>query len=199
MSTKNIIIGIVVLALILLGIWFFMSQGDNDGLLSGNDNSSATTTGSGGTGGTGSGSGSGSGSGTPATGSGSLKSAFAQGGNYTCNITTVSGGQGQQTSGTVYASGNKTRVDFRVKASNGTVTDLYVIRDGSFSYTWVGGQTTGTKTQITASSPVVPRQPSGAGVTADITDDSPVSWECRPWLPDTTKFVPPTSITFTAS
>lgn len=188
MKKKNIIIAGIVIVLIGLGIWYFVSQNKDEGIVvgdtvgtqvSGTDTDTAT------------------GAGTTATpapkGTGTLRTAFTQGGNYTCTIETT-GSDSAKTTGTIYASAGKTRTDFRAETTNGTVTEIHVIRDGVSIYTWVSGQLTGTKAALTTTSSFVPHQPSGAGFS--ITDDSSVNWDCHPWLTDKTQFVPPKGITF---
>ncbi|MES2135093.1 MAG: hypothetical protein V4449_02545 [Patescibacteria group bacterium] len=186
MTQRNILIGVVVIALIALGVWYFSSKNtapletDTDVTVDTSTTGTDTTA----TPGT-----------VPVKGTGALKTAFAQGGNYTCTLNALADDNGK-TTGTVYASAGKTRTDFRAQAADGVVTELHIIRDGAFAYTWVSGQVTGTKTAITANSAFVPRQPSGAGIV--ITDESSVNWDCHPWLTDKSQFVPPVSITFIA-
>jgi len=188
MNQKNIIIAVVVIALLVLGFWYFSSRDSmpNVATPDATTDTADTANGTGATpaGGT---------AAAPTKGTGALKSAFTQGGNYTCTLNALANDNGK-TTGTVYASAGKTRTDFRAESADGVVTELHIIRDGTSAYTWVSGQTTGTKTALTATSPFVPRQPTGAGIA--ITDESSVSWECRPWLTDLKQFVPPTNITF---
>lgn len=180
MTQKNIIIGVIVVIVLIGGAWFLISPKQDVGTAttSGTEEQTDTKTN------------------TPTQSvkaTGTLRSTFTQGGNYTCTLTTIDDSNGK-TTGTVYASGGKTRSDFKIQSSSGTVTELHVIRDGVTAYTWVAGQSSGTKMAITASSSVVPRQPSGAVIS--VTDDSSVSTDCHSWLPDVSQFVPPTNITF---
>ena len=92
--------------------------------------------------------------------------------------------------GTIYSAGGKTRLDFQ-STVNGQTTTVHTLRSGTTAYTWVDGQSVGTKTTITASSSIVP-QPTG-GV---ISDDSQVSSECHPWSPVASQLVVPAGITF---
>ena len=185
MTQKNIIIAVVVIAILALGSWYLISQNATP-VSTGTDVTTTVpaTDGTTATPGTAT---------TPAKGTGALKSAFTQGGNYTCTLNALAADNGK-TSGTVYASAGKTRTDFRAESAGGVVTELHIIRDGASAYTWISGQTTGTKTAITTASPFVPRQPSGAGIA--ITDESSVNWDCHPWLTDKAQFVPPSNITF---
>lgn len=190
MNQKNIIVTVVILALVVLGFWFFSSRNAEPVAAEPNATTDGTDT-TAGAGATPTGSAT-----VPAKGTGTLKSAFTQGGNYTCTLEALANDNGK-TTGTVYASAGKTRTDFRAETASGVVTELHIIRDGTSAYTWVSGQTTGTKSAITASSAFVPRQPSGAGIA--ITDESSVNWDCHPWLTDPKQFVPPTNITFIKS
>ncbi len=185
MTQKNIIIAVIVLVIIGLGFWYFSSKNaapttDTD-VTVGDETTDTSATGAT--------------AATPTKGTGTLKTAFVQGGNYTCTLDALASDNGK-TTGTVYASAGKTRTDFRAQTTDGTVAELHIIRDGTSAYTWVSGQTTGTKTAITATSPFVPHQPSGAGIA--ITDESSVNWDCHPWLTDKAQFVPPSTITFIA-
>lgn len=120
-----------------------------------------------------------------------IGSLVKQGGNYTCSLNTIA--DSGKTTGTVYASSGKTRFDFRAQGIDGVVTNVHTIRDGSVAYTWVDGQTKGTKTAIKSSGAVTP-QPSGGVI--QVNDDEQVSSECRPWVPVASMFVVPKGITF---
>lgn len=181
---RNVIIGAVVVVLLALGAWFVFSQGNTATNTENNQEETGENTSGNNT----------STSGSPTRGSGSLSQVFTQGGNYTCTLNATR--DGLTTTGTVYATGNKTRVDFRVQLPDTTAIQTHIIRDGSFSYTWTDGQTTGVKSRITSSG-AVDEQPQGAGSMADV--DGTYDWECRPWIPQTSQFVPPTEITFTQS
>lgn len=184
MTQKNIIIAVVIIAILALGSWYLISKNTTPVSTGTEVTTNTPVDGGGPSQGT---------NVTPTKGTGTLKTAFTQGGNYTCTLNALATDNGK-TSGTVYASAGKTRTDFRAQSADGIVTELHIIRDGTSAYTWVAGQTTGTKTAITSTSPFVPRQPSGAGIA--ITDDSSVNWDCHPWLTDKAQFVPPSNITF---
>ncbi|MES2014333.1 MAG: hypothetical protein V4437_00770 [Patescibacteria group bacterium] len=188
MKKTHIIIGVIILALLAVGAWYlFSSKGSPAGTPTTNTGAESSVTGDTASNVTP--------AATPVKGTGTLKSAFTQGGNYTCTLSTLASNNGQ-TSGVIYASGAKTRVDFQSKTAAGVVSEVHIIRDGTYSYTWIAGQTTGIKTQITSSSSIVPHQPSGSGFSLD--DTSSINWDCHPWLTNKTQFVPPTNITFVA-
>jgi hypothetical protein len=176
---RNIVIGVVIVILLVLGLWWYLSSTSMSSSTSETNNNAATSSEN-------------SSSGTTGTTAGSkstLGAVLAHGGNYTCTISSTSS-TGNAT-GVIYAAGSKTRVDFNATSQDGTSVQTHVIRDGTWSYTWVDGMTTGTKTAMTTSAPRNP-QPSG-GV---ISEDSSVSSDCHPWVPDATQFVPPKGITF---
>lgn len=186
MSKENIIIGaIALLVLVTLG-WYLFSQGP--GVQA--PGTTATTTQSADT------SGAAADVAAPAgKGTGPLQNVFTRGGNYTCTFATAStaAGTGAKSSGTIYVAAGKTRGDFSVLSNAGVRTTVHIIRNSSTNYTWIDGQTSGTKTAITATT-ATRINPSGAGFTED--QFASVSWDCHAWLTDATQFVPPASITF---
>ncbi len=188
MNSKNVWIGgVIIVALLILGwylIWGNQSPA-SQASQTGTAGTVATTTDTG-TGAT-------AGSAQEVKGTGTLATAVNQGGNYTCTVTSA-GQSNPVTTGTLYSSAGKTRLDFQSAASSGTVTALHIIRNGSVAYEWVEGQTVGTKTAIDTSSPLLPKTtPSGGFILP-----STVSWDCHPWFPDQSVFVAPTAISFTA-
>ena len=167
----------LVAAVILLGAWyfFFYAPDNNIGPASAQATPGTTETGA-----------SGTQSGVRTTST--LRTLATQGGNYTCEIEAREGAE--KVTGTIYASGSKTRLDFRAETPGG-VAESHIIRDGTWAYMWVEGMTVGTRTRISGSSSVVP-QPHGF----IISDDSSLTSECRPWVPKAGEFVPPVQITF---
>ena len=179
MTNKNIIIGVVVVLILAAGAWYWMSTSSTtSGTPSTTASSTATNTATN--------------QGTTIAGTGTLRTLVTQGGNYTCTVNTVAATGGGQTMGTIYSAGGKTRLDFQITNGGQTFT-THTIRSGSTAYTWVDGQTKGTKTAITASSAIIP-QPTG-GVIA-VNDNAQVSSECHPWSPLASEFVVPAGITF---
>ena len=173
MASKNIIIGVVAVLVVAGGIWYWVSSSGTAGTPSSTASSTATGT-------------------QPAAQTTTLRALATQGGNYTCTVSTIA--DNGQTTGSVFTAGGKTRLDFKITL-NGTDTTMHTIRTGTTAYTWVEGQSAGTKSTITTSSSIVP-QPQG-GVIA-VNDNVQVASDCHPWSPDATKFVPPTGITFAA-
>jgi len=185
MRTKNIVLTVVVIVVVVLGLWWASSAGM---LGSGNQASStaqmatstATSTASTST----------SGSAGATGGSTSITAIASKTNNFTCTVT--AGDTSGQATGVVYGAGGKIRVDFSIPSNNGSVTS-HVIRSNGYAYSWVDGQSTGTKTAISASTNVA--APGQGGV---ISLDSATASECHPWSPDTTQFTPPKGITFVA-
>lgn len=186
MRTRNIVLIVIVIILVALGLWWASAAGKpGSGSVASSTTqmatSTATTTASASNGGSASTSGS--------TGS-SLSKIASQTNNFTCTIT--AGGASGQTTGTVYGAGGKIRADFSIPSNNGSVTG-HVIRSNGYAYSWVDGQSTGTKTAVSTNTNVA--APGQGGV---ISLDSATASECHPWSPDTTQFVPPKGITFVA-
>ena len=189
MSTQNVIIGAIVVLVLIGGGWYLYSRTP-----AGQPSLSATSTVE--TAGAATAeSGSAGDTTPPGKGTGPLQNVFNRGGNYTCTFGTAStvAGTGAQSSGTIYASGGTTRGDFSIMSNTGARTTVHVIRTGSLNYTWIDGQTSGTKTPVTAAT-ASRINPSGAGFTED--QFASVTWDCHPWLTDATQFAPPKSISF---
>jgi len=170
---KGILSVIVIVVVVGLGIWYWVATAPASSQ-TGDQTASTTEQ-----------------SGVPASGSSDLRTITAQGGNYTCTIdnSTADG----VVSGTIYGSGGQTRLDFSVRNNDGTTVMTHVIRSGGYSYTWVDGQTTGTKAAVTSSTPII-SQPQGGVIS--VTDTSSFDSECHPWSPDVSEFTPPTGISF---
>lgn len=173
MKTKNTIWALIILIIIVLIGWYVLAQPSGDKIgtdnslsQNGNQNTSETT---------------------------NLKSLLAQGGNYTCTFQTIA--DNGQTIGTIYASASKSRLDLTVKDSAGLNTIAHIIRDGSTSYTWVDGTTTGFKAAIMPTSPIIPQPSGGVAITNDLVN---ISSDCHPWVPNDSEFITPNGITFVA-
>jgi len=180
---RNAIIGVVVVLLIIAGVWYWTSTMPQSGSPSETASStqevaSSTTAGSG--------------TGTTDGTQQSLGKVLSQGGNFTCTVESISAGQ--HSTGTVYGSAGKTRLDFTVDV-NGTTVNTHIIRSGGYAYTWVDGQSTGTKVAISTNT-TAPQPGQGGYVNVD--NNTNVSSLCHPWSPDTTLFVPPKGISFIA-
>ena len=181
---EKIIIGVLVVLVLAVGVWYVVAPGSFGSISAVTPAQQATyapattqtTT-------------------TTTTTATTLRAVATKGGNYTCTLTSIS--TGSQTRGTLYAAAGETRLDFVSKNSQDVDTTVHIIRNGTYSYTWVDGQTSGIKAAITATSPIVPQQPEGGNII--VTDTTQLASDCYPWLPDPTQFVPPAGITFTAN
>ncbi|HVV39290.1 MAG TPA: hypothetical protein VHD31_03105 [Candidatus Paceibacterota bacterium] len=177
---RNVGIGVIVILILALGAWWFWgSSSMNSSDTSNTASSTDVTTGTNGT----------NGQTQTTSGTGTFRTLVTQGGNYTCTVMTTPT-ESSRTTGTIYSAGGKTRLDLKI-TTNGTDVTMHTIRSGGTAYTWVDGQTKGTKSTITASSAIVP-QPTGA----TISDDSEISSDCHPWSPVASQFVVPAGITF---
>jgi hypothetical protein len=180
MNKNKIWIIAAVIAVVILGFWFMSSKPAKEAeettsetpVATNNQQSNETSTAS---------------QSTP----GSLGSLMKQGGNYTCNVTTIADtGKAQ---GTIYGSNGKIRFDFQIQSPQGLTITTHTIRDNGVAYSWVDGSTKGTKTAISTASAVAPG-PMGGSI--QVSDDSQVASDCHPWIPDASQFVPPKGITF---
>lgn len=130
--------------------------------------------------------------GSPASGTATTYGQLvAQGGNYTCSLYTLQGSN--QVRGTLYGSGGKTRADL-VSSVNGTDVTMHVIHENGYTYTWIDGQSTGTK--VAASTGPSATQPTGGVI--GVADNAQVSSNCTPWVPTAAQFTLPTAIKFVA-
>ncbi len=95
-------------------------------------------------------------------------------------------------SGTVYISGNKSNSVTNIKNADGVTLEVNNISDGEWMYSWVTGQSKGTKTQITAAS-----TQSDTSFNPEL--ESTVNETgngCIRWTTDNSKFVLPSDIQF---
>jgi len=114
-----------------------------------------------------------------------------------CTYTTTN--ESGTNSGQTYVSGSKSRTDFTLTTKDGTTTDSYSISDGEWVYIWTSTEEQGSKMKIAdiqkrAASSSVPSTTSSTDEN-DLTQ--PVDYKCSPWVPDNSKFTPPSNITFT--
>jgi hypothetical protein len=124
---------------------------------------------------------------------GTLPAIFTRGGNYTCAINVQQGNA--QTNIVIDVSGVKTRMELRGRTMNGITSNTIIVHDGTWVYTWTEGMLMGTKTRITATTPIIPAT-SGGGVSANL--NSSVGWDCHPWIVKAEMLAPPPEVAFTA-
>jgi hypothetical protein len=118
--------------------------------------------------------------------SGTLRALIAQNKNLVCTIKSdVTTGSSE---GIVYLSGTDMRGDFVIKTASSTVSS-HMLKVGSTMYAWTdGGQ--GVKMDATASAN------SNANTKDALNLDQNVSYDCKDWTKDTSKFVVPTTVNF---
>ncbi len=176
MTTRNTVLAVIVVLIILAGGWYWYASAYPNGMTADTSDTASTTDQTGAT--------------HSAT---TLRTLASQGGNYTCSLVTTA--DSGKTTGTIFAAGGKTRLDFQIALADGTTVTSHTIRSGTTAYNWVDGQQVGSKSTITASSSIIP-QPTGGSST--VNDEVQVDSDCHPWSPDASQFVPPTGITFVA-
>ena len=123
-------------------------------------------------------------------GTGTIAALWGMTGSLTCDVRSVEGAANPFT-GTVYVSDGKMRVDSMAQIS-GKTYETHMLRMGDgFFYTWSSAMPQGIKiseSQATAA-------PSGStGNTAAA--NTQVSYSCKPWVTDSSKFGMPDGVTF---
>ena len=187
---RNIVIGIIVVILIIIGVWYFagMSGTGMNATSTAATSTTATTTAT-----TSSNTGTTSGSGT--TAKQSFKSIFTQNGNYECDYTSAS--TSAQASSKIFLADGKMRGEFRTTNANGTTNANLMIYSGGTLYSWKEGSSTGKKTTIRTIADLPAAIPSDLTSAAIFgTSDNNVGWNCHPWAKDTTAFSIPSYVKF---
>lgn len=117
------------------------------------------------------------------------------GGSQTCTYS-IAMDTGGTTSGTVYISDGKVRGDFTISGGESGTYDGSMIQDGLYMYTWSSLMPQGMKIAITQEM----RDGTDAGSTASgqtgLDLNQKVEYKCQPWTVDSSKFTPPSNITF---
>ena len=121
----------------------------------------------------------------------SLKELLAAGSNQKCEVSFDS--QNSQTQGTIYVSGGKYRADFSSIASGKTISS-HMITDTQNVYTWMDGMGTGYK--MAASSTMNSGAMEGNSQQS-IDPNNKYDYNCSGWSVDSSKFDPPSGMTFT--
>ncbi len=168
--SKQVIWAIVGVIVIVLAGWYVMSNPQLGGNLNGETATSTATT-------------------TPsASGNAySFKDLMGFSGSQKCVINSPVGST--VGSGTVYVSSGKVRGDFVVDASGQSVT-AHMISDGTNTYTWMDGFTTGYKM------PMMTGSTNSAAPTQGVDVNQKLNYNCGSWTVNNTVFTPPTSVTF---
>lgn len=121
----------------------------------------------------------------------SFKEVFNQAGAHACEYSQVT--SSGQSNYRIYISGDKMRGEFYSLGQTGKL----VIYDGSLLYSWSEGASVGAKAPLTslAQIPVaIPSDLQSGAVYGSGTES--VSWDCHPWIPDTSLFTPPSYVSF---
>ncbi|MDQ3077094.1 MAG: hypothetical protein M3Q63_03545 [bacterium] len=118
---------------------------------------------------------------------GTLRALFAGGKNVACTFDNIS--SSEKVSGIVYVSGNNVRGDFDVKTSSSDTMKTHMIKNSTHVYAWTGTQ--GAKMTVGEF-----ESQGSAQSNKDVNLDQKVTYSCKDWTPDNTKFVAPTSVKF---
>src|SRR3989344_3446401 len=144
---KNVMIGVVVTVLLLLGVGGYVMMGKKTGSMP--VPASPTTV----------------------KQSGSLRQLLSGGVAQKCTYS--SGG----TQGTVYVGGGKMRGDMLTTTDNDTAVS-HMIVDGTTSYIWMDGQTSGYKMSWAGTTPA----PTGTSTQSGFNPDQDVNYDCGAWV-----------------
>jgi hypothetical protein len=127
----------------------------------------------------------------PLSGSGMFADLLARGGSYQC---TVSIHDPQASSnGTVYIADKNIRGDFVSEAAGQKIASSMIQTKG-YIYTWTNLYSQGFKVPMpTAGDQPKSTEQGGFDTSANI------SYDCKPWSVDTSKFIVPTNITFSSA
>lgn len=122
------------------------------------------------------------------------KSLLTQTGSYQCDYTAVDA-KGQSTN-VIYLYGGKMRGEFRTTSPGESTANLFVY-DGQYLYQWKEGMSVGTRTLLTSLSQlplIIPKDlTSGAIIGNSYTS---VGWQCHTWLTNKALLSPPSYVTF---
>ena len=123
-----------------------------------------------------------------------LKSLLSAGVPQKCTFSDVSGQT--DVAGTTYISGGKVRGDFSTTVE-GEATTGHTIFDGTISYVWMDGNSTGLKMEIDPTSLEETADDSDSATQQGLDLNKETDYSCGPWIPETSMFTPPTNVTFT--
>ena len=99
---------------------------------------------------------------------------------------------GSVNTGTAYFAGGKNMYGEFTNTANNTSTTAYVIRNGDTQYVWMKGSNTGYKADVSAFTKERQQQ-----MSQQFDPDKKYQFSCTKWQKDESKFVPPTTVTFT--
>ena len=132
--------------------------------------------------------------------SGSFFDLMKLGKNTKCTFSDES--EGGKSEGTIYIAGKKSRNDIYASAEGGEDFESHTIIDGEYMYTWSNMQEQGTKMKLTEfdmekedfEMPSAAEMKETYGEYQDIKKET--NFKCRVWIPDNSKFNPPSNIEF---
>ncbi len=127
---------------------------------------------------------------TASSGSGTFASLMTRGGNFQCTVSMKD--PRTPSDGVVYFADKNIRGDFTSSAAGQKIASS-MIQTGGFVYTWTNLYPQGFKM------PVPNSTDTGTTGDAGFNNTTAVTYDCKPWSPDASKFVPPTNITFVSS
>jgi len=121
---------------------------------------------------------------------GSLFDLVKLGKNIRCTYS--SSGESGESSGSTFVSGNKARSDFTATTNDGKKFESYSITDGDWIYIWTSQSDQGTKMKI--SEVTANENKPDTSKLGEV--NSAFDYKCSPWIPDSSKFILPTNVTF---
>ncbi len=122
-------------------------------------------------------------------GAGTFAEIIGRAGSWQCDVKTNV--QEAPSEGTAYIADGKVRADFTSVVSGQTFVSHMISADG-YVYTWSDAYPQGVKMPM----PELSEEPA-QGSTAGLSYHSQVDYDCAIWGKDETKFVPPSTVTFT--
>lgn len=190
---KKILIGLGVLLLVFIVLFFFKAKKSNDDV----ENMATSTPESGIV------------QNSSVSGAGAVKSSgsnvspttslatnlFPQKGSYQCTYEQAT--QTSRSTNTVYIADGRIRAEFRSKDAQGFGTLSMMVYDGTYLYSWVEGQAVGTRTRPTSVSQIPIVVPTdihegkvlGSGI-------NNVSWDCHAWTKVSSMLSKPSYVKF---
>jgi|CXWL01.1.fsa_nt_gi hypothetical protein len=125
-------------------------------------------------------------------GSGSFGEMIARAGSWTCTVSTFV--EAAPSEGTTYISNGMIRADFtsRPQALGGQEVSSHMIQADGYIYTWSDMAPSGMKMLIPKDQQAV----AGGDAVGTVGADAQVEYSCLPWTLDSTKFVPPSTVSF---
>lgn len=116
----------------------------------------------------------------------SLKKLLALGQSQKCTFSSEEAGTSSK--GTFYVSDGKSRGDFDVTTEGQTIAS-HMIYDGSTSWMWMDGQTTGFKMKVDENQ-------SNTASAQSVDPDKEYKFDCESWRADSSAFTPPSNVQF---